>query len=262
MKKKLMMCLIVLLSAGCLGFRVNFQKLAPACQDIPASVKSVSVLDFEGDGGKVVADMLANGLLKKGFYIILSGDVEADAVITGSVSGYKVETARGSLVLTPATYDAEGHITTFATYRYFTAKSAKVGINYRMTKDGKLIASKYVAKSYNSGKQYDDDPAYFALASDEAILNGLVSDLTSQVVPEFSPHLVLVKRRIQKGKTAALKEAYNLAKDGKWGEAISAWEKVLAEDPVNVVAKDNLAVVYEREGARRELEKRFPERKK
>lgn len=253
MKKKLMICLVVL-SMFCLGFTTKFQKLVPARQDV-GDVKKVAVLDFEGEGGKIVAEILASALLKPGFYEIMASQEDADAVITGLVSGYKVETERGSLVKTPATYDAEGHITTFATYRYWISKSAKVGINYKMIRDGKLIASKYVAKSYNSGKHYEDDPAYFQIASDEAILNDLVSNITDRVVPEFSPHYVRVKRKIYKGKSEYMKKGYKLAKAGKWADAVFEWRKELIDSPQNTDAIHNLNVAYEREGAIKPKEK-------
>jgi curli biogenesis system outer membrane secretion channel CsgG len=292
MKRKLLISLLILafFLAGCATTKVRFQRLDRAYRDI-RGVKRVAILDFQSYGGRpesgrAASDLLVSGLLEPGFYEIverqridevvqehrfnLSGMVSdstirkmgqilgVDAVIFGTVSGYKVESRRG-YTTTAGYYNKKTGVYVPPQKRYYTIKSGSVAVSYRMIniETGRVIAAKSISRDFNK-KRYDG--SFFRLPSDDSILNDLLRKVTSRFVNEISPHYVNTKRKMEKGKGSLhTKQGVRFAKMGMWDAAIGEWQKALEKDPKNAWARNNLGIAYEKRGeiakARKEYQK-------
>jgi len=292
MKRKLLIGLLILafFLMGCATAKVKFQRLDRAYRDI-RGIRRIAILDFQSYGGRpesgrASSDLLISSLLEPGFYEIversridevvqehrfnLSGMVSdstvkkmgrilgVDAVIFGTVSGYKVESRRGYTTIA-GYYNKKTGVYVPPKKNYYTMKSGNVAVSYRMIniETGKVIAAKSISKDFNK-KRYDN--AFFRLPSDDSILNDLLKKVTSRFVNEISPHYVSKKRKLEKGKGSFhTKQGVRFAKMGMWEAAIGEWQKALEKDPKNAWAHNNLGIVYEKRGevaeARREYQK-------
>jgi curli biogenesis system outer membrane secretion channel CsgG len=292
MKKNLLVNVLILslFLFGCATTKVRFERLNKARRDI-RGLRRLAVLDFQSYGGRpesgrAASDLLVSGLLGPEFYEIierqriddiiaehkfnLSGMVSdttvrkmgqllgVDAVICGTVTGYKVENQRG-YTTTPGRYDKETGVYAPPQKRYYTIKSGNVAVSYRMIniETGQIIAAKSNSQSY-SKKRYDN--ALFRLPSDDTILNDLLKKVTAQFVAEISPHYVNKKRKLEKGKKSYhTKQGVHYAKLGLWDAAAGEWQKAIEKDPQDAWAHNNLGITYEKQGeinkAKREYQK-------
>ena len=195
--------ILALFLTGCATTKVKFQRLNKAHRNI-RGIKRLAVLDFQSYGGRqesgrAASDLLVSGLLGPEFYEIverqrideiiaehkfnLSGMVSdstirkmgrilgVDAVIFGTVSGYKIESQRG-YTTTAGYYNKETGVYVPPKKRFYTTKNGNVTVSYRMIniETGRVIAAKSISRGF-SKKRYDN--SFFRLPSDDTILNDL-----------------------------------------------------------------------------------------
>jgi tetratricopeptide (TPR) repeat protein len=159
--------------------------------------------------------------------------------------------------------------------RYRAVRRVDVAITYRIidATTGEVLASQSISrKNYRetgSGGRYEA----FALHATKAgaikrlppwrpIVEGQVKELASAAVRYVAPHYVWRKRKVDKGKSPAMKAGLEYAKRGLWDEARESWESVLADRSEkarkdHVAARYNLGVYHEIHGNLDEAEECF-----
>ncbi|MBU1356297.1 MAG: hypothetical protein KJ620_06985 [Candidatus Edwardsbacteria bacterium] len=282
---------LILISCG--PSMVRFKRLERANLQIPA-VTRLAVVDFDDPThrslGPAVGNVLVSQLNTQGFYQIMErGKIQSvmkehafnmtgavdpgtikelgailgvDAIITGEIISYNVETNRRTEMVKKKTgtgrYEEVEKTNPFTKKKYKvkeeimktvlvpeerTSKSGTVSINYRMVDiaSGKVAVSK--TQSSSSQRSYKDN-----IPGDEQILSGLLNAVTESFVKDISPHYILVAKRLIKSKADPKQMGAAYAKQGEWKRAAEIWERLSIGNQKDPALWHNLGVAYEAMG--------------
>ncbi len=282
---------LILVSCG--PSMVRFKRLERANLQIPP-VTRLAVVDFDDPTnrnlGPAVGNVLVSQLNTQGFYQIMErGKIQSvmkehafnmtgavdpgtikelgailgvDAIITGEILSYNVETNRRTEMVEKKTgtgrYEIVEKTKPFSKEKYKvkeeimktvlvpeerTSKSGTVSINYRMVDiaSGKVAVSK--TQSSSSQRSYKDN-----IPGDEQILSGLLNTVTESFVKDISPHYILVAKRLVKSKSDPKEMGSAYAKQGEWRRAAEIWERLSAVNQKDPGLWHNLGVAYEAMG--------------
>ena len=283
----------VLLLASCGPTMVRFRRLERANLQIPA-VTRLAVVDFDDPTrrgvGPAVGNVLVSQLASQGYYQImergkiqsvmrehafnmtgavdpatikeLGGLLGVDAIITGEIVAYNVETnLRTEMVekkvgtgqyqevekkkpFSDKTYKVKEEIMkTVLVPEERTSKSGTVSINYRMVDiaSGKVAVSK--THNASSQRSYKDN-----IPGDEQILSQLLEKVTEAFVNDISPHYIAVAKRLLKPKSDPAESGAAYARQGEWRRAAEIWERLAAANSRDAALWHNLGVAYEAMG--------------
>jgi hypothetical protein len=272
---------------------VRLKRLERANLQIPP-VTRLAVVDFDDPThrslGPAVGNVLVSQLNTQGFYQIMErGKIQSvmkehafnmtgavdpgtikelgailgvDAIITGEIISYNVETNRRTEMVERKTgtgrYQEVEKTNPFTKKKYKvkeeimktvlvpeerTSKSGTVSINYRMVDiaSGKVAVSK--TQSSSSQRSYKDN-----IPGDEQILSGLLNSVTEAFVKDISPHYIVVAKRLLKSKADPNQMGAAYAKQGEWRRAAEIWEKLSAVNQKDPALWHNLGVAYEAMG--------------
>ncbi len=261
--------------------------------EIPA-IKRVAVVDFADPNNRVqgsaVGNVLVSKLAEQGYYDMmerekinsvmaehkfnltgavdpntvkqLGGLLGVDAIITGEILAYKVETSKRIEKVErkegTGRYEEVEKTNPFTKKKYKvkeeimktvlvdeerTTKSGTVSINYRLIdiESGKVVASKSQSASYN--KWFKDN-----VPGDDQILSGLLNQVTDAFVGDISPHYVNVAKRLMKSKADPNGIGSKYAKAGDWQRAAEIWERAVASMSGDPGLWHNIGVAYEAMG--------------
>jgi curli biogenesis system outer membrane secretion channel CsgG len=293
MKKYLAVAgLLLFLTLSCGPVFVAIKRVEKPRLDIPA-IKRVAVVDFQNQTtnnyslGNGVGNVLVSKLAEQGYYemverdriqsvmkehaLNLTGAVDintaktlggllgVDAIITGEILAYQVETSKRmekverkegtgryeeverKNIFTGKKYKAKDEIMkTVLVDEERTIKSGTVSINYRLIDiaSGRVVASKSQSSSYN--RTFKDN-----IPGDDQILSGLLAAVTDSFVGDISPHYVNVTKRLLKSKADPSEIGAKYAKAGDWQRAAEIWERSAASAPGDPGLWHNIGVAYE-----------------
>jgi curli biogenesis system outer membrane secretion channel CsgG len=293
MKKTLAAVLLLALAlVSCGPVFVAIKRVEKPRLDIPA-IKRVAVVDFQNQTdnkynlGNGVGNVLVSKLAEQGYYemmerdriqsvmkehaLNLTGAVDpntvkelggllgVDAIITGEVLAYQVETARRmekverkegtgryeeverKNILTGKKYkDKKEIMKTVLVDEEHTIKSGTVSINYRLIDiaSGRVVASKSQSASYN--RNFKDN-----IPGDDQILSGLLSTVTDSFVGDISPHYVNVTKRLLKSKADPNEIGVKYARAGDWQRAEEIWLRAASALPGDPGLWHNIGSAYE-----------------
>jgi|GEM_PF-1590295 len=298
MIKRISIIFLVLVAASilvsCGPSMVSFKRLERANLQIPP-VTRLAVVDFDDPTnrnlGPAVGNVLVSQLNGQGFYQIMErGKIQSvmkehafnmtgavdpgtikelgailgvDAIITGEIISYNVETNRRTEMVEKkegtGRYEEVEKTNPFTKKKYKvkeeimrtvlvpeerTSKSGTVSINYRMVDiaSGKVAVSK--TQSSSSQRSYKDN-----IPGDEQILSGLLNTVTEAFVKDISPHYIMVAKRLIKSKADPNEAGAAYAKQGEWKRASEIWEKLSATgNKTDAALWHNLGVAYEAMG--------------
>ncbi|MDQ7799041.1 MAG: DUF6340 family protein [Candidatus Edwardsbacteria bacterium] len=285
--------LAALILFSCGPSTVRLKRLERANLQIPP-VTRLAVVDFDDPThrslGPAVGNVLVSQLNTQGFYQIMErGKIQSvmkehafnmtgavdpgtikelgailgvDAIITGEIISYNVETNRRTEMVERKTgtgrYEEVEKTNPFTKKKYKvkeeimktvlvpeerTSKSGTVSINYRMVDiaSGKVAVSK--TQSSSSQRSYKDN-----IPGDEQILSGLLNSVTEAFVKDISPHYIVVAKRLLKSKADPNQMGAAYAKQGEWRRAAEIWEKLSAVNQKDPALWHNLGVAYEAMG--------------
>jgi hypothetical protein len=285
--------LVVFLLASCGPTMVRFRRLERANLQIPP-VTRLAIVDFDDPThrnlGPAVGNVLVSQLNSQGFYQIMErGKIQSvmkehafnmtgavdpntikelgnilgvDAIITGEIISYNVETNRRTEMVEKkegtGKYEEVEKTNPFTKKKYKvkeeimrtvlvpeerTSKSGTVSINYRMVDiaSGKVAVSK--TQSSSSQRSYKDN-----IPGDEQILSGLLNTVTEAFVKDISPHYIMVAKRLIKSKADPNEAGAAYAKQGEWKRAAEIWEKLSVGNKNDAALWHNLGVAYEAMG--------------
>ncbi|MBI4727004.1 tetratricopeptide repeat protein [candidate division TA06 bacterium] len=295
MKKYLVLVAVIILAVvSCGPVFVAIRRTEKPRLDIPA-IKRVAVVDFvdpyNRNLGPGVGNVLVSKLAEQGYYEMverekiqsvmsehkfnltgavdpgtvkqLGGLLGVDAIITGEILAYKVETSKRmekverkegtgryeeverKNIFTGKKYKVKEEIMkTVLVDEERTTKSGTVSINYRLIDiaSGKVAASKSQSASYN--KWFKDN-----VPGDDQILSGLLTAVTDSFVGDISPHYVNVTKRLLKSKADPSQIGAKYAKAGDWQRAVEIWERSAASLPGDPGLWHNIGVAYEALGS-------------
>lgn len=296
MKKYLALAAVIILAAvSCGPVIVAIRRTEKPRLEIPA-IKRVAVVDFQdpyryNNLGAGVGNVLVSKLAEQGYYDMmerekinsvmtehkfnltgavdpntvkqLGGLLGVDAIITGEILAYKVETSKRmekverkegtgryeevekTNVITKKKYKVKQEIMkTVLVDEERTTKSGTVSINYRLIDiaTGKVVASKSQSASYN--KWFKDNAP-----GDDQILSGLLNQVTDAFVGDISPHYVNVTKRLMKSKADPNDIGVKYARAGDWQRAAEIWERSAASLPGDPGLWHNIGVAYEALGS-------------
>lgn len=284
----------VAILASCGPSMVSFRRLERANLQIPP-VTRLAVVDFDDPThrnlGPAVGNVLVSQLNSQGFYQIMErGKIQSvmkehafnmtgavdpntikelgnilgvDAIITGEIISYNVETNRRTEMvekkegtgryeevektnpITKKKYKVKEEIMrTVLVPEERTSKGGTVSINYRMVDiaSGKVVVSK--TQSSSSQRSYKDN-----IPGDDQILSGLLNTVTEAFVKDISPHYIKVAKRLIKSKADPNEAGAAYAKQGEWKRAAEIWERLSAAgNKVDAAFWHNLGVAYEAMG--------------
>jgi curli biogenesis system outer membrane secretion channel CsgG len=281
---------------------VRFRRLERANLQIPA-VTRLAVVDFDDPTrrgvGPAVGNVLVSQLASQGYYQImergkiqsvmkehafnltgavdpatireLGGLLGVDAIITGEIVSYNVETnLRTEMVekkvgtgqyqevekkkpFSDKTYKVKEEIMkTVLVPEERTSKSGTVSINYRMVDiaSGKVAVSK--THSASSQRSYKDN-----IPGDDQILGQLLTKVTDSFVSDISPHYIAVAKRVLKPKSDPGETGAAYARQGEWRRATEIWQRFAAANPKDAALWHNLGVASEAMGQIEEAEQNY-----
>lgn len=291
MKRYLTLAAILLLVAvSCGPVFVMVRRTEKPRLEIPA-IKRVAVVDFvdpySRNLGPGVGNVLVSKLTEQGYYEMmerekinsvmaqhkfnltgavdpgtvkqLGGLLGVDAIITGEILAYKVETSKRTEKVErkegTGRYEEVEKTNPFTKKKYKvkeeimktvlvdeerTTKSGTVSINYRLIDiaSGKVVASKSQSASYN--KWFKDN-----IPGDDQILSGLLNEVTDAFVGDISPHYVNVAKRLLKSKGDPNDIGIKYARAQDWQRAAEIWERGTATLPGDPALLHNLGVAHE-----------------
>jgi hypothetical protein len=289
MKKYLALAAILVLAAvSCGPVIVSLKRTEKPRLEIPA-IKRVAVVDFvdpyRRNLGPGVGNVLVSKLAEQGYYEmmerekinsvmsehkfnltgavdpntvkLLGGLLGVDAIITGEILAYKVETSKriekverkvgtGQYEIVEKTIrgkkvqEKKEIMKTVLVDEERTTKSGTVSINYRLIDiaSGKVVASKSQTASYS--KWFKDNAP-----GDDQILSGLLNEVTDAFVGDISPHYVNVTKRLMKSKADPKDIGSKYARAGDWQRAAEVWERSALSLPKDPGLWHNIGVAYE-----------------
>ncbi len=283
----------ILILVSCGPPTVRFKRLERANLQMPM-VTRLAVVDFsdptERNLGPAVGNVLVSQLTTQGYYqIVERGNIQsvmkehafnmtgavdpgtikelgvilgADAIITGEIVSYNVETNRRTEMVEKkigtGKYQEVEKTNPFTKKKYKvkeeimktvlvpeerTSKSGTVSINYRMVDiaSGKIVVSK--TQSSSSQRSYKDN-----IPGDDQILNTLLGNVTEAFVKDISPHYVVIMKRLVKSKADSKEMGAAYAKQGEWKRASEIWERLSVGKQNDAALWHNLGVAYEAMG--------------
>jgi hypothetical protein len=283
---------LVFAAVSCGPVIVSLKRTEKPRLEIPA-IKRVAVVDFvdpyRRNLGPGVGNVLVSKLAEQGYYEMmerekinsvmsehkfnltgavdpgtvkqLGGLLGVDAIITGEILAYKVETSKRiekverkvgtgqyeiveKIVKGKKVQEKKEIMKTVLVDEERTTKSGTVSINYRLIDiaSGKVVASKSQSASYS--KWFKDNAP-----GDDQILSGLLNEVTDAFVGDISPHYVNVTKRLLKSKADPSDIGAKYAKAGDWQRAAEIWERSASSLPGDPGLWHNIGVAYEALGS-------------
>lgn len=282
--------LFVLIGLSCGPVLVTLRRLERANLQIPPATR-LAVTDFQDPAnrgmGPAIGNVLVSHLATQGFYqmvereriqavmkehsLNLTGAVDpttvrelggllgVDAIVTGEILSYGVETTRRTEMVEKkegtGQYEEVERKNIFTGKKYKvkeevmktvlvpeerTVKSGGVSISYRMIDiaSGQVVVSKTNSGSEN--KSYNKN-----IPSDSEILSRLLDKVTSEFVSDISPHYVSIAKRLLPSKADPKNMGAAYAKQGEWQRAVEIWERGAAAAPGDAALRHNIGVGYE-----------------
>lgn len=295
MKKRLTLVLAAaaLIAVSCGPVLVTVRRLERANLSIPPASR-LAVTDFQDPAargmGPAIGNVLVSHLASQGFYqmverdriqavmkehaLNLTGAVDpatvrelggllgVDAIVTGEVLAYGVETTQRTEMVEKqegtGRYEEVERKNIFTGKKYKTkqeimrtalvpeertVKSGGVSISYRMIDiaSGQVVVSK--TNSASESKSYNKN-----IPSDSEILSKLLDKVTGEFVSDISPHYVAVAKRLLASKADPKNMGAAYARQGEWQRAVEIWERGAAAAPVDAALRHNIGVGYEAQG--------------
>ncbi len=287
----LLACLVAALSCG--PVYVTVRRLERANLSIPAASR-LAVADFQDAAGRgigpAIGNVLVSHLATQGFYQMverdriqavmrehafnltgavdpatvreLGGLLGVDAIVTGEVLSYGVETTRRTEMVEKkegtGQYEEVERKNIFTGKKYKvkeevmktvlvpeqrTVKSGGVSISYRMIDiaSGQVVVSK--TNSASESKSYKDK-----IPSDSEILSKLLDKVTTEFVSDISPHYVSVAKRLLPSKADPKGMGAAYARQGEWQRAAEIWERGAVASPNDPALRHNIGVAREAQG--------------
>jgi hypothetical protein len=282
--------LFVLIGLSCGPVLVTVRRLERANLTIPPASR-LAVTDFQDPAsqgmGTAIGNVLVSHLSSQGFYqmvereriqavmkehaLNLTGAVDpttvrelggllgVDAIITGEILSYKVETTRRTEMVEKkegtGQYEEVERKNIFTGKKYKvkeeimktvlvpeerTVKSGDVSISYRMIDiaSGQVVVSKTNSESFN--KSFKEN-----IPSDGEILSKLLDKVTSAFVSDISPHYVSIAKRLMPSKADPKEMGAAYARQGEWQRAVEIWERGTVASPNDAALWHNIGVGYE-----------------
>ncbi|MCU0606562.1 MAG: DUF6340 family protein [Candidatus Edwardsbacteria bacterium] len=295
MKKRLVLALAAatVVAASCGPVLVTVRRLERANLSIPPASR-LAVTDFQDPAargmGPAIGNVLVSHLASQGFYQMverdriqavmkehalnltgaidpatvreLGGLLGVDAIVTGEVLAYGVETTRRTEMVEKkegtGRYEEVEKKNIFTGKKYKTkqeimrtalvpeertVKSGGVSVSYRMIDiaSGQVVVSKTNSESYN--KSFKEN-----IPSDSEILSKLLDKVTGAFVSDISPHYVTVAKRLLSSKADPKNMGAAYARQGEWQRAVEIWQRGTVTAPGDAALWHNIGVGFEAQG--------------
>lgn len=293
---------LALAAVSCGPVFVTVRRLERARLQIPP-VSRVAVVDFDdatGQGrGPAVGSRLVAELGSQGYYQVLErakiqsvmkehafnltgavdpatakelgGLLGVDAIITGEVLSYDVQTTKRTVKVEKkegtGQYEEVEKTNPFTKKKYKVKeeimktvlvdedrfdKSGTVSVNYRMID----IASGQVVVTKTHTKNYQKELKKNTVGDDE-VLAELLTGVTSGFVGDISPHYVTVSKKLMSSKADPKNLGQAYAKQGEWPRALEIWERSSTQAPNDAALWHNIGVAQEALGRIEQAEQAY-----
>jgi tetratricopeptide (TPR) repeat protein len=267
---------------------ITFTYDRPAQYDIPPKVRRIAIVEFGGKEGtekkwgEIASDVLSSALdeynkkfhryqlvdRKRSAAIMDERDFQMSVVDTDSAVKFgkiaKVDAMiYGTVYVTQSEKVEETKIPIPSGYsvRFETVKSTRylstAAITFTMddVQTSKTICAVTVTRKYDSKDKEDKDEHKKDKGHLAAITQRLIEQCVEEFLQKISPHEETVTIRLEKGKSKAVKNGNNFAKEGEYNDAITMYKAGLSEKPDDYGAMFNIGVCHEALGELTEAHK-------
>lgn len=294
--------MLALAAVSCGPVFVTVRRLERARLQIPP-VTRVAVVDFDDatgwNRGPAVGSRLVAELGSQGYYQVLErakiqsvmkehafnltgavdpatarelgGLLGVDAIITGEVLSYDVQTTKRTVKVEKkegtGQYEEVEKTNPFTKKKYKVKeeimktvlvdedrfdKTGTVSVNYRMIDiaSGQVVVTKTHTKSYQKELKKNT-------VGDDEVLAELLTGVTAGFVGDISPHYVTVSKRLMASKADPKNLGQAYAKQGEWQRAVEIWERAAAQAPGDPALWHNIGVGQEAMGRIEQAEQAY-----